>query len=204
MKKLLFVLLAIAMTVPAFAQTKLSLGVEAGINIANTTETPTSTLGTRTGLLFGGMLDIDISKNITITPEVRFVMAGNSGAVTGGVITNKASIIEINALLKTKFPTSEIKPYLFAGPSLGLILSVSQDQTPTGGQTQNFDISSNFETINFGILFGGGLGFKIAPKIDLFAQFGYALGLSNILKNNPASTVKLTGIQITGGAMFGL
>ncbi|MEO8513119.1 MAG: porin family protein [Ignavibacteria bacterium] len=191
-------------TISVYSQSKLSLGLEAGLNIANTVETPSSPFGSKMGFIIGGMLDAPISPNFSIAPGVRFITKGSSYSGADGVASFNASVLELDALVKVKFPLTEIKPYLFAGPNLGFIMSVNYSQTPTGGTSSNQDISQNYETIDFGLMFGGGLDFKVAPTMDLFGQFGYSLGLSNIQKNNPAATTKTTGIQITTGIRFKL
>jgi hypothetical protein len=201
--KTIFILLLVY-TAVNYSQSKISLGVEGGINIANTIETPSSQFGSKMGFIIGTHADIGISPNFSVAPGVRFVTKGSKYSGADGVANFSANVIEIDGLVKAKFSLTEIKPYLIAGPTLGFILSVNYEETPTGGTSTSYDVSSNYETIDFGLLFGGGLDFKIAPKVDLFSQFAYSLGLSNIRKNNPAQTVKTTGIQITAGARFKL
>lgn len=186
------------------SQSKLSLGFEAGLNIANANTTPSSPFGSKMGFIIGGVLDAPITPSFSLAPGIRFITKGTSYSGADGVASNSASVIEIDALAKVKFALTEIKPYLFAGPSLGFIMSASYSQTPTGGTSSTTDVSSSYETIDFGLMFGGGLDFKMSPTMDLFGQFGYSLGLSNILKNNPGATVKTTGIQITTGLRFKL
>jgi hypothetical protein len=186
------------------SQIKLKIGPEAGICIANFTGTPDPTSNSRTGLIFGANLEIGISKYISIQPGLRFVMKGASTTVTGGTFTDKLNYLEIPALLKVNFALTEVNPYVFAGPVLGVMLSANEDQTPTGGTTTTSDISSLLSGTDFDIMFGAGVGFKIAPKIELYGQFGYSLGLSNILKNATTQTLKNNSIQLTAGAMFAL
>lgn len=187
-----------------YSQGKISLGFEAGLNIANTVETPSSAFGSKMGFIIGGMVDASLSPNFSLQPGVRFITKGSSYSGADGVANFSSSVIEIDALAKVKFPLTEVKPYLFAGPNLGFIMSVNYSQTPTGGTSSSQDVSQYFETIDFGLMFGGGLDIKVAPAMDLFGQFGYSLGLSNIRKNNPAATTKTTGIQITTGLRFKL
>jgi len=114
--------------------------------------------------------------------------------------TQKANFLEIPALAKVKFPLTEIKPYVIAGPTLGLKLSATTrtDVGTTGGQDVD---NTNVETIDFGLFFGAGLDFNIVPTTDLFFQAGYSLGLSNLSKVANTST-KTTGIQLIVGAKF--
>lgn len=213
MKNLTF--LALLLIVLSFsnnsnAQVKIALGLEAGINIANTTETPSQNTSSKVGLIGGGNVDLGLSTQISIVTGLRYVMKGNSQTGTfqdqqGNVYTevsSKGNYLQFPALLKVKFPLTEIKPYLIAGPMLGILLSATQ--SATGPNTsRDFDIKSNFESTEFSLLFGGGMDFRVATKTDLFIQFAYELGLSNISKV-ANTTAKTNGIQITGGVKFGM
>lgn len=183
---------------------KLSFGPEAGINIASFTGTPDPQSNSRTGLIVGANMEIGFNKYFSVQPGLRFVMKGSSASVTGGTITDKLNYLEIPALLKVNFALTEVNPYIMAGPVLAISLSANEDQTPTGGTTTTTDVSNNVSGTDFCMMFGGGVGFKVTHKVDLYVQVGYSLGLSNILKNTTTATLKNNGIQITAGAMFGL
>lgn len=199
---LLAALLALS-TISVYSQPTLSLGLEGGLNLANVSITPSQTSNSRTGLIIGGVLDIGISRNIGVTTGLRYSMKGFQVTNGGVTFTDKLNYLEVPALLKVKFPLTEIKPYLVGGPVLGIRVSASEEQS-NGTQTADVDASSAYESIDFGLLFGGGLDFNVANKTDLFIQAGYAFGLSNIWKQTTTATVKNYGIQITGGVKFKL
>lgn len=90
-----------------------------------------------------------------------------------------------------------------AGPVFGIKLSANLDQT-AGSQSASSDVSNNVESIDFGLLFAGGMDFKVGTSTFLFFQAGYQLGLSNIAKNTGTTTIKNYAIQITGGVKFGI
>lgn len=183
-----------------YSQNTLKLGVEAGLNLANANTTPSVTTNTRTGFIIGGVVDYSFTQQMGIVSGLRFIMKGAESVSGNQTFTTKLNFIEIPALFKVKFPLTEIKPYLIAGPTLGLRVSASvESSTGTGGGTN--DVSSFYETIDFGLFFGGGLDFTIAPTTDLFFQTGYSLGLSNISKVTN-QTAKTTGIQIIAGVKF--
>lgn len=205
MKKLFSVLVLIFLfTLSANVKSQtIALGIEGGINISNINVTPTVTTDSRTGLLVGGIIDINISKNITITSGLRYLMKGWTNTSQGVTYTDKLNYLEFPALLKVKFPLTEVKPYLIAGPTLGIKLSANESATD-GTQTQDSDISSLVESTDFGLLFGAGLDFAVGKKTFLFFQPAYSLGLSNILKNSTTTTIKNYGIEITAGVKFSL
>jgi len=188
----------------SYSQLNVKLGPEFGINIANTSNTPSATTNSRIGLIIGGVIDVGISPQFSMVTGLRYIMKGNE-TVTADVFgssttTQKANFLEIPALAKVKFPLTEIKPYVIAGPTLGLKLSATTrtDVGTTGGQDVD---NTNVETIDFGLFFGAGLDFNIVPTTDLFFQAGYSLGLSNLSKVANTST-KTTGIQLIVGAKF--
>src|SRR5688572_23633114 len=155
LKTTLLALLLIFTAAGIYAQPSLSLGVEGGLNIANVSITPSQTSNSRTGLIIGGVLDIGISRSIGVTTGLRYIMKGFQVTNGGATFTDKLNYLEVPALLKVKFPLTEVKPYLIGGPVLGIRVAASEEQS-NGQQTNDVDASSAFESIDFGLLFGGG------------------------------------------------
>ena len=185
-----------------YSQPNFSLGLEAGVNLANINITPTMSTSSRTGLIVGVFADIGLSRTFYIRPGLRYMSKGFSSTSNGITFTDRLSYLEIPALLKVSFPLTEVKPYLVGGPAIGIQLSASEEATD-GVQVQTSDASSVFESIDFGLFFGGGVDFRVAGKVDMFVQTGYSLGLSNITKVQTV-TGKNYGFQITSGVKFGL
>lgn len=185
-----------------YSQPNFGLGVETGINLANINVTPAFNTSGRTGLMIGAFADIGLSRTIYIRPGLRYVSKGFSSTVNGISFTERLTYLEIPAFLKVSFPLTEIKPYLIAGPTIGIQLSANEEATD-GLQTQTSDASSIYESVDFGLFFGGGIDFNVASKIDIFAQTGYSMGLSNIAKAQNV-TGKNYGFQVIGGVKFGL
>jgi len=203
MKYLVPTLLLVLMFSTSARSQSIALGIEGGINIANVNVTPTTTTSSKTGLLIGGLIDINITPTITITSGARYLTKGWNNT-NGGITYNvKLGYLEFPALLKVKFPLTEVKPYLIAGPTLGIKLSANEEASD-GTQTQDTDISSLVESTDFGLLFGAGIDFKVGNKTSLFFQPAYSLGLTNVLKNSTTTTIKNYGFQITGGVKFSL
>jgi hypothetical protein len=191
----------------SFSQARFSLGLEAGLNIANVNVSPTATTSGRTALLIGGVADIGFTPQIGMVTGIRYIMKGYSNTFNNGAAQQtdnvKLNFLEFPALLKVKFPLTEVKPYIIGGPTLGISVSSTVEST-AGTQSATSDVSSQVESIDFGLFFGAGIDFNIASKVDLFTQSGYSLGLSNILKGNTTTTIKNYGIQISGGVKFKL
>lgn len=179
------------------------LGIEGGINLSNMSITPDiPTSNGRTCMMVGGFAEIGVSRTFSIRPGARFIMKGISNTNNGVTLTDKLSYLEFPVLMKVTFPLTEVKPYILAGPTLGIQLSASTEFN-NGQQSQTFDISSAYETIDFGLFFGSGIDFRIANKTEMFIGGGYSLGLTNVVKVQGVSG-KNSGLQFMGGVKFGL
>lgn len=187
----------------SFSQS-IGLGLEGGINIGNISVTPDFSPGTRTGFMVGGFADFGVSPVIAIRPGIRYISKGFTGTnnITGVSFTDRMNYMEIPLLLKVSIPLPRVRPYFTAGPTLGIQLSASEELT-NGQQVQNSDMGTAWETIDFGLYFGGGLDFHVADNTDVFTGFGYSLGLSNFSKVANLQA-KNYGIQFTSGVKFHL
>jgi len=180
-----------------------SLGIESGLNLANMSLTPNFTTSSRTGLMVGGFADIGISRIVSIRPGLRYVMKGFSTTGNGVTFNEKLSYLELPMLIKASIPLNHVKPFFAAGPTLGIQLSASEEITNGGQVVQTNDAGTSWETIDFGLYFGSGLDFHVADNIDVFAGFGYTLGLTNVSKIQGIES-KNNGIQVTSGVKFDL
>lgn len=189
----LFVLLAI---VPTSAQNR--IGFTGGLNLANISVDPDQglDLSSRTGFGFGGVLDLGLSENVALHVEPMFLQKGSNVNVQGlGEIKLKASYIEVPVLFKIALGTSTTRPYVMAGPSIGILLSAKADDT---------DIKDTTKSTDFGLAFGAGVSFP-AGNNSVFVEGRYALGLSDINDDATDDTkIKTKGIQFMAGVTFPL
>ncbi len=170
----------------------------------NITPTPAVSTNTRTGIIVGGVLEFGISPNISVVTGLRYVGKGYKQASGVQTLDLKADYLEFPVLLKVKFPLTEIKPYLIGGPTIGINVSANEEFN-NGVTVVTTDVKKDVESIDFGLLLGAGMDFRVATKTNLFVQFGYSLGLTNSNKAvGSTATAKNYGIQITAGAKFNL
>ncbi len=205
MKFLTTILAALALImmypVNTFSQ-EAGMGIEGGINLANISTTPAFNSTSKTGFMVGGFADIGVSRIVSIKPGARFIIKGyTSQNQFGGSSSESYSYIEIPLLVKAKIPLNKVKPYFEAGPTLSIQLSATGEST-FNGQVTTADYSASYTAIDFGLYFGSGIEFRVAPDIDLFTGFGYGLGLTNISKG--PTSVKNNGFQMNAGVKFGL
>jgi hypothetical protein len=181
----------------------ISMGIESGLNIANMSLTPNLNSSTKTGFMVGGFADIGVSRIVTIRPGLRYISKGFTLTGNGLTLNEKMSYLEMPLLIKASIPLNHVKPYFAAGPTLGINLSASQEISAQGQVVQTDDVSTSWETIDFGLYFGSGFDFHVYDNIDVTTGFGYTLGLTNVSKAQGLEG-KNNGIQITTGIKFGL
>ena len=191
------------------AQTN-EIGLIAGVNIANLEEKD-SDFNSLTGFGIGGVLDITLGEKISLLLEPMYLQKGASEDEEGVTLDIKLAYIEIPALFKVQFGDGSTKPYLMAGPTIGL--NVGADlEVSMGSMSVEVDFADLIETFDFGLAFGGGVSFK-AGNNSFFIEAKYSLGLADITKTGeidingigfefPETEVKTTGIKIMAGMLF--
>lgn len=201
LKTILALFALIMMCSAASFSQEFGLGIEGGLNLANISTTPSFTTSSKTGFMVGGFADIGVSRVISIKPAVRYTVKGYTQQFNGVTLNETYHYIEIPLMIKANIPLHKVKPYFEAGPMLGIQLSANQEFS-FNGQVQDQDSSPFYSAVDFGLYFGSGMEFSVAPNTDLFTGFGYSLGLTNISKNSVSA--KNNGFRITAGVKFGL
>lgn len=200
-KTFLAVIIAVLISSGTIKAQNVGLGIEGGLNLANLNLTPTFNTNSRTGFMIGGFADIGVSRVISIKPAVRYIVKGYTSQGQAFNYSQTYSYIEMPLLIKAKLPVNYVKPYIEAGPTLGIQLSASSEYQ-ANGQVTDMDQGAYFSAIDFGLYFGSGAEFRVAPNTDIFTSFGYALGLTNISKTT--TSAKTNGFQISAGVKFGI
>jgi hypothetical protein len=210
----------------ALAALPFSLGLKGGLNLASASydpdvQSPLKTSG-RTGFAIGAVAELGVGGPIFIALEPMFVQKGS--VISGGPVvvntgtqivqidnlkvTQKVGFLELPLLLKAKLIKSNIHPYGFVGPAIGITLSSTTTTEATGFTTQDQDTKSEVSSTDFSIVVGAGAEFELNKHVKLTFDGRYALGLSDVAKE-PAGAqgdqkVKTRGIQFFVGALFGV
>jgi len=118
---------------------------------------------------FGGgiFFDLPVSRYFTISPEMLYLSKGAYAELPTGSTEFRFDFLEIPVLAKMHFMTGEFRPYVFAGPSVGIPLSktsVAPDGTATnvdgGGMV---DLSAQVG-LGAEIDLGGNMGFVLSGR----------------------------------------
>jgi opacity protein-like surface antigen len=184
----------------------INLGARLGLNFGDASFDPDLPSGVttsmRTGFAFGAYGEIGVAENFFIAGEFLYLQSGLVSKEDAEEATWKVDYFAIPISAKYKFAieNSTIKPYVFAGPTLGFNLSAKvSDGTEV-------DIKDNIESINFALHFGAGAEFEVTPGTNLFFDASYGLGLSDIYKESEGVTdnqkINSRDIGIKAGVSF--
>ena len=100
--------------------------------------------------------------------------------------------------------------YLFAGPSVGFLLSARWDQKIQayyGNADTLISLTNYFKTIDISIVGGIGLTYDLKYGMQIFLSAGYAAGLTDLQKNDnafKAGAISSRDVRILTGVMFSL
>ena len=83
----------------------------------------------------------------------------------------------------------------FTGPYIGFLTSANSN-IKTGKITTSVDIDNLAEKADWGIVFGGGVSYKLANGGAILAELRYEMGLSKVDKQNPDLRNKGMGLTI--------
>ncbi len=147
------------------------------------------------GLLIGGGIEFDISKNVAIEIDALYFQKGSTIIADEVIISNyDLSELSFPILIKIK-PSSGLPAYLLGGGELSFILTHELDGT---------NITEDAKTLDYGLVAGGGVEIKLKNSI-VYLEGRYHLGLKNITKTTwpwqiesikPNAIVLLWGIKI--------
>jgi opacity protein-like surface antigen len=176
MKKILLSAVAVmAFGVAAQAQSEeMKFGVKAGLNLTNFTGDFDEADGA-TSFYVGGLVDLPVSGNFHVQPELLYSMEG----------ADKASLSYLRVPIMAKYYVMEGLS-LQAGPEVAFKVAAENDL-----------MDEATKSIDFGI--GAGVAYEL--PMGLFFDARYNLGLSNISESDQVD-FKNTGIQIGLGWRF--
>ena len=186
-------ILATMVAVPAQAGVlPFPVGVRGGANIASLSFENLSSAVTKEeshlGAFVAGYVEFPVLPLLSIEAGLSFGEQGGeiegSGTFFNQTFSGKATVklvyMHVPVLAKVTFNAGRVKPYVKAGPQLGILLSSNLEFDPTNGPTVERDTKKLTESVEFGLQFAGGVQFP--GSVGSFIEVGYDLGLTGISK----------------------
>jgi hypothetical protein len=158
----------------------------------------------RIGFAIGIFMQIPLSPRFAIQPEVLYAMKGDTGEETIGegvgqtTTETNASIdyVEVPVLFRAGFnPDGTLRPFLYAGPVLGINVRAEADVTTTEvvgfdgdgdaiqqEESMEIDLSDQLHAFDFDVAVGGGVEIPIGSRRNALGLEGrYTLGIMNVV-----------------------
>lgn len=212
MKKSMLLISALFLSVTLMAQTdKVKLGVKAGLNLSSLSfDESELNSSNKTGFTAGVMVEIPLTKNFSLQPELLYSQQGSKSSFFDSDVTNSQykSTITLNYL---NIPVM-LKYYVLkglslqAGPQIGILLKANnkyQDNFLGYDNHESFDLKDYSTGVDTAVNFGLGYQFKDRFYTDL----RYTISYSNVFKEGDANhfinnDMKNRVFQITIGYFF--
>lgn len=206
MKKVLFILtLALVLAISAMAQDPVKgltgAGFKAGVVMAKATGDNIDLIADENdvdikslmGFAVGGFIEYSFSPSIAIQPEILYNTKGVK--FEQGDVTDKVTMtyMQIPVLLKFNIPTAgNFDPFIYAGPSVGILLSAN-DKLEGTDDDYDEDIKDSFKSTDFTAVLGLGAGIPMGTSGQLTFEFRYDMGLTNVAEDMVVDTETVEG-----------
>lgn len=212
-------LLLAVLAASAFAQPKVKLGLQGGINYADASmdfgEIPSEVQPKkkpRTVFLFGAVAEIGISDMFSVLVEPRYVQKGptieasvslpdslfGSTQSLGFTARMKLAYLEVPLSLKATFGSGNFTPYIFAGPNFAYLLSADEELEIFGVKASQ-NIKEGIEKFEVGLHLGAGVQYRLAKNMIATADIRYAQGLSKVNKSGTIQPPDSQDLVVVGG-----
>ncbi|HWF44617.1 MAG TPA: porin family protein [Candidatus Kapabacteria bacterium] len=231
MKKLVFFSFVGFFAVPTFASAQdMMIGLRGGVSLANqhydNLPDGESISGRMLGL-GGGQFDYHFNNSWALSIQLLYDQKGGEADMksfpygydgSDGIADWTITYIEVPILAKVNFGNGIVRPYLFAGPSIGYLLSNTETVQASGqtfipngvGTSYRVDTSVSItdytNKIDLSITAGAGIILELAQGPEFFVDASYAFGLTNSdhysWDNAEGIYVYSRDIRISAGVLF--
>jgi hypothetical protein len=212
-----------------YAQFRLSLGPQTGLNFNLHTGSDLSESGNGFGFVIGGTVDMSFNRTLGLITNLQFYdnrsgstksegsnqyQTGN-GIISSTVYTENAASLAyflIEPLLKLSLPNSGM--YFLVGPSFGFNIEGSYEYTTTETLPQGYQFDTGQNSITqkskgslkdlsarFELKMGAGYNIPIGSGIDLFPQLTFGYGITKVQSD---VSWRILTIQALFGVKFNL
>ncbi len=177
---------------------QMMIGVRGGVNLANEDWSDGYSVSLHPGILAGGEIDYLFTHLWTLSIQLLYDQKGAhadgfglaDGPAASGTADWTTSYLEIPILAKVSFGYGAVRPYLFAGPSIGFLLSnleklhgagysLYNEQGPFYSMDTTVNISDSTAKVDLSIVAGAGISFSLTSGTQFFVDASYAFGLIN-------------------------
>jgi hypothetical protein len=203
-------------------EVEVQAGMKAGVNFSTSTGADAGNDQSITGIIGGGFVSINLSKWISLQPEIIFSQKGSKfdarrvfvnsptdSVIQDGTFTSKLPYVEFPLLLRFNIVNeSDFLPSLFAGPSFGFRASptIAFEGTLTDSSgTRPFETkesaSDAIKGTDIGLVVGGSLAIESGGGL-VFVEVRYTKGLNSYYVDEAEVELKNSVVSVMLGLSF--
>lgn len=190
-------------------QAQLKYGVHAAANLETQAELGQlwNNVDLYQGFLIGGFLEYNVGNKFSLQTELNYQKKGvkfNSTLVgSESVVKREFNYLTVPVLGKANFHNEGLGENwdlsLFTGPYMGYLTS-AYSNVKGGTVTSPIDIDNQAEKTDWGVIFGGGVSYKLSNGGAIVAELRYQMGLSKVDKQD--TDLRNKGMGLTIGYRF--
>ena len=198
----------LTLTSISWAQNDVKFGILGGINITNA-EIKDGPLGfnQKTRLSFSGGVFAELVLNDISVLDLRAMYMQKGVKYEGSLATLTVLVdyLRIPALIKIRVSNSGVKPFIFAGPDLGIRLRAKVVEKAFGVEVEDEDLEDDIELLDFAFDLGGGIELPMS-SVTFLVQALYSISWTNIVKESEEpgrpGSMRTRGFIILSGIRF--
>lgn len=131
----------------------------------------------RIGFSVGAFAEIGLRSPFSLQPELLYVQKGATIDGEGTPVQTrvlKTNYLEVPILGKATFAAGTARPFVLAGPAVGLLMSAKGRV-----EDEQFDAKEELKTLDLSLIAGGGVAFSAFA-----AEIRYTYGVANVSTSN--------------------
>lgn len=184
------------------AQNAVDIGFYGGLNRADARQFNGGSTSSRSGSVFGTFIEIIPPHAwVSYQIELHYIQKGASIQDDASRAHFRFHYLEIPLLFKSTAKFESFRPFVFAGPKIGFLLS-SGAKLKTNGTSESINLDKDTEALDFSADMGLGCEYT-AGRATLFISTRFSLGLFDIDKSRNGEWYA-RDFQIVAGTKFNL
>lgn len=190
---LLAILISTGLCFTSMAQSKFSLGPNAGVGhswISNS-DNAKFKLAANAGVA----MVYSATEHFGIGLDAKYSFEGVKGEGTDNALDLNYFRFPLKAIYFFNSYGDQLRPKIFAGPSFGFLSSA---------KSNDVDVKENYNTSDVGITAGAGFNYRLVKNSWFTADINYLHGISNVVKGGGSDKYRNRNIGINVGVNFGL
>jgi hypothetical protein len=163
------------------------------------------------GFAIGGEMNFWLNEQFAIAPQLIYNQKGSrhefnfGGGLFSSISDITVSYLELPIYAKLQLGDDRVRPYIFGGPAIAVLLAANEKQT-SNGKTDNRSIKDDFPGLDININAGAGMSVELNSGFELVMDAAYCFGLTDLAEDDQpgGGSVKAfhRSVRVMGGLLL--